>query len=298
VSGPRRVIVGTNGSPGSLGALRYAESLARLTDATLIPVLAWTPPGGEHADRHSPCPYLRRVWTEDAWQRLWHALDAAWGELPAGLPVRPLVQRGEAGPVLTTIASRPGDLLVVGAGRRGALARIASGRVSRYCLAHAHSPVLAVPPPALAQTVSHGPLGWAFWHRTLTRTASFATAAEPPRSFGLSGPLPDRAYRCWHRHATSLLTHADPDMDSDVNAHCCSRCEPQDTSLPYWNSTTRGMTVHPSTDSIEPASAVRDQLAALNGTSKDGAMAGSNLHLVADVSSADPPAIDLFFVSS
>lgn len=70
--------------------------------------------------------------------------------------------------VLVGMACCPGDLLVVGAGRRGALARIVSGKVSRYCLAHARCPVLAVPPPALAVEVGHGPLVWAFWHRTLT----------------------------------------------------------------------------------------------------------------------------------
>jgi nucleotide-binding universal stress UspA family protein len=55
VAGIRRVIVGISGSPGSLRALRYAEDLARTFDATLIPVLAWTPPSGDLADRRSPC---------------------------------------------------------------------------------------------------------------------------------------------------------------------------------------------------------------------------------------------------
>ena len=87
MSGVRRIVVGTSGSPGSLPALRYAEGLARVCDAILIPVLAWTPPGGEIADRSSPCAYLRRVWAEDARQRLTAALCAAWGEIPADLLV-------------------------------------------------------------------------------------------------------------------------------------------------------------------------------------------------------------------
>jgi nucleotide-binding universal stress UspA family protein len=168
VSGVRRVVVGTSGSPGSLRALRCAEGLARTFDATLIPVLAWTPPGGDLADRRCPCGYLRRVWAEDASQRLQDALGAAWGEIPADLPVRPLVARGEAGPVLATIACGHGDLLVVGGGSRSVLARVVSGRVSRYCLAHARCPVLAIPPPALAQEMSHGMLRWLYWHRSLT----------------------------------------------------------------------------------------------------------------------------------
>jgi nucleotide-binding universal stress UspA family protein len=169
VSGICRVIVGASGSPGSLHALRFAEELARAHDAILIPVLAWVPPGGDLADRRAPCGYLRRVWAEDACQRLRDALHAVWGEIPVDpLLVQPVVERGEAGPVLVSIACCPGDLLVVGAGRRGALARVIWGRVSRYCLAHADCPVLAVPPPALAGEVGHGLLGWVFWHRPLT----------------------------------------------------------------------------------------------------------------------------------
>ena len=165
---PRRVIVGTSGSPGNLCALRYAEQLARACEATLIPVHAWTPPGGDIAERRSPCMHLRRVWTEDAWQRLREALDAAWGQLPADLTVQLVVERGDPGRVLTIIASDPGDLLVVGTGRRATLTRVFSGRVSRYCLAHARCPVLAVPPATFSLHASHGPLRWAFWHRTLT----------------------------------------------------------------------------------------------------------------------------------
>jgi nucleotide-binding universal stress UspA family protein len=167
VSGIRRVVVGASGSPGSLRALRYARDLARAHDAPLIPVLAWVPPGGDLADRRAPCGYLRRIWAQDAKQRLHEALTTAWGGLPADPPVQPLVQRGHAGRVLVTIAG-PADLLVVGAGHRGALAPVRSGRVSRYCLTHARCPVLAVPPPALAQETSHGLGGWMFWHRPLT----------------------------------------------------------------------------------------------------------------------------------
>ena len=168
MSGPRRVIVGASGSPGNLRALRYAEHLARAYDAVLIPVHTWIPPGGDVAERHSPCIQLRSLWTDDAWERLRDAIDAAWGQLPADLPVRPMVERGAPGRVLTVIASDPGDLLVVGTGRRGTLTRVCPGRVSRYCLAHARCPVLAVPPATVSPRAGHGPLWWVFWHRTLT----------------------------------------------------------------------------------------------------------------------------------
>lgn len=168
MSGISRVIVGASGSPGSLQALRYAEQLARAHDAILIPVLAWVPPGGDLADRRGPNSYLRRVWAEDARQRLRETLQLAWGEIPTGPPVQPFVHRGEAGWVLVSVASSPGDLLVVGAGRHGRLARVTSGKVSRHCLAHAQCPVLAIPPPASARDLGHRLTGRMHRHRPLT----------------------------------------------------------------------------------------------------------------------------------
>jgi nucleotide-binding universal stress UspA family protein len=166
VSRVRRVFAGVNGSPGSLQALRYAAGLARMHDSALIPVLVWAPPGGELADRRGPSLYLRQVWKDAAWQRLWCALDLAFGGAPAGVSIEPMVVRGEAGSVLVRVADSDDDLLVVGAGRRGA-SRIAACRVSRYCLAHATCPVVAVPPSALAQ-MGRGLRGWAFRHRHLS----------------------------------------------------------------------------------------------------------------------------------
>jgi nucleotide-binding universal stress UspA family protein len=167
VSGVRRIIVGVSGSPGSLQALRHAADLARMHQATLVPILAWVPPGGDMADRSHPSPYLRSLWRDAAWQRLWEAIDLAFGCVPEDVAVEPDVLRGEPGRVLVGVVCHPGDLLVIGAGRRGTLAHAMSCRISRYCLAHAECPVVAVPPPALAQ-VSHGLRGWAFRHRGLS----------------------------------------------------------------------------------------------------------------------------------
>ncbi len=163
--GPGRVIVGTSGSPGSLRALRHGELLARAHDAVLIPVLAWEPPGGDKADWVQPSGFLRRQWQELACQRLRDALIAAWGNVPREPAVEPHVERGPAGWVLVSIACRPDDLLVIGAGRRGPLARIARSPVSRYCVARARCPVLAIPPPDLAREPRPG---WVFRHRPLT----------------------------------------------------------------------------------------------------------------------------------
>jgi hypothetical protein len=58
---------------GQPAGVRYAEGLARAYDATLIPVLAWVPPGGDLADRRAPCGYLRAIWADDAGCRAWSA---------------------------------------------------------------------------------------------------------------------------------------------------------------------------------------------------------------------------------
>jgi nucleotide-binding universal stress UspA family protein len=145
-----RVIVGTCGSPGSLRALRYARDLAASSDAVLVPVHAWVPPGGDMADRRAPNPVLRKVWHEAAWQRLWTSVEAAFGGPPDGVEMSPVVVRGIAGEVIVDLARRLDDVIVVGAGRRGPLARLCHGQVARYCVAHAACPVLAVPPSPLA----------------------------------------------------------------------------------------------------------------------------------------------------
>jgi nucleotide-binding universal stress UspA family protein len=165
MSGPRRIIIGANGSPGSIRALRYAEYLAHFSGAALVPVIAWSPPGGELAERRAPSLELRRAWAEAARTRLRGAMDAAWGGAPDGLDVRAIIARGQAGPVLADEAGAE-DLLVIGAGRRGLRSRLAGGRVARYCLRHAVCPVLAVPPAVLGSPA--GLRGWAFRHRELT----------------------------------------------------------------------------------------------------------------------------------
>ena len=163
----RRIFAGVSGSPGSVHALRQAAGLARHHNAVLIPLLAWVPPDSTRL----PWPELRQLWHDDAWQRLWDTLDRAFGGLPAGVTTQPVVLRGKPGTVLTGLARQPGDLLVIGAGRRGPLRQRLGCGVSRYCLAHAHCPVLAIPPPALAEQAGHGLRGWAWRHRLHLDTA-------------------------------------------------------------------------------------------------------------------------------
>jgi len=170
----RRVIAGASGSPAGLQALRQAADLARHHDAVLVPVLAWVPPDSARL----PWPELRAIWKDDAWQRLWQALDTAFGGLPDGIRVQPAVMRGQPGTVLTGLACQPGDLLVIGAGRRGVLRRLGRGGVAAYCLANAHCPVLAIPLPLLTREAGRGLRGWAFRRRLDPATAANLAGAK------------------------------------------------------------------------------------------------------------------------
>jgi nucleotide-binding universal stress UspA family protein len=149
-----------HGSPGSLQALRFAADEARQRNVPLLAVTAWIPPGGDLAERRHSSPYLRKIWREAAWEQLWAAFDAGLGGMPEDLRVETQAVRGETGPVLVEAAGQPDDLLVIGMGRRARFGRMMRKSVSRYCVAHARCPVLAVPPSALMDEMSHPLHSW------------------------------------------------------------------------------------------------------------------------------------------
>jgi nucleotide-binding universal stress UspA family protein len=154
--GVRRIIAGVSGSRRSLPALRRAADLADAHDATLLPVHVWAPPAMELASLQFPSERLYREWEDEAWQRLWGTLDTAFGGLPPGLRIQPVIAQGSPGWILVRAASRADDVLVIGAGRRAGASRLWHGTVSRYCLAHASCPVVAVPPSELETALRYG----------------------------------------------------------------------------------------------------------------------------------------------
>ena len=168
MSAVRRIVVGVHGSLGSLQALRFAAEEARWRNVPLVPVIAWIPPGSDLAERRYPSPYLRKVWSDAAKNRLVDAFETGLGGMPDDVVIQGRVERGETGPVLVDVADKPGDLLVIGTGRRSLIGRALRKSVGRYCLAHARCPVLAVPPSALMDEVGR--------HRPWTRRRALVPA--------------------------------------------------------------------------------------------------------------------------
>ncbi|WP_316525385.1 universal stress protein [Kitasatospora brasiliensis] len=145
-----RIVVGVSGSLGSLAALHHAVAEARRADVEVLAVLCWNPPGDEFGYRRTPCPPVVNAGREAAVARLRQALDEAFAGRYAGVRLRCQAVRGDTGHALVRCADRPGDLLVLGAGReRGRLARLVHPSVTAYCVRHASCPVLAVPHPPL-----------------------------------------------------------------------------------------------------------------------------------------------------
>lgn len=149
-----RVIVGVSGSVSSLAAVHRAVREARYRDAELVPVAAWLPTD----DPLRPLSELEHA----ARRRLDVIFEQAFGGYPAGVLLRPRVVRAEAGAALVAAADRPDDLLVVGAGRPGRVARLRHGSVARYCHAHARCEVLVVPASDLLADLEHAVHGWSW----------------------------------------------------------------------------------------------------------------------------------------
>jgi nucleotide-binding universal stress UspA family protein len=133
-----RYVVGLDGSDHSIGALRHAVRLARLTGAQLEAVVVWDYPIN-YGPSWTPTEWTPEV---DARHILEHAVDAVFGTetLPS---VTLVVRRGSAGAVLLD-QSKDADLLVVGSRGHGGFAGLLLGSVSAVCAEHATCPVLVV----------------------------------------------------------------------------------------------------------------------------------------------------------
>lgn len=143
-SSPRPVIVGVDGSPGSIAALRFAleEGLARRSAVQVITTWLVGPP------MQDPVTDARYAEEADAARRLQDAAVLAATTDMVELPVITRVVVHDVGGSTLIDAAREGSVLVVGSGRKGALSRAFLGSVSEFCVRHASVPVVVVPDPA------------------------------------------------------------------------------------------------------------------------------------------------------
>ena len=134
----RRIVVGVDGSPDSLHALRWAARLSVALDVPLQAMFVWEPPfefGWTH-----PATLNTWDWHAQSLKRLKAAVDEAFGaDAPEGISMR-VVQGYPAAKLVE--ASKDALLLVVGSRGHGGFSSVVLGSVSVKCAEHAHCPVL------------------------------------------------------------------------------------------------------------------------------------------------------------
>ncbi|MGA7205207.1 MAG: universal stress protein [Specibacter sp.] len=136
-SSESRIVVGVDGSPESVLALRWAAALAPTLGAQITAVTAW------HFETVVG-PYAATEWDPeaDATDALTDALAEAFGdEPPKGL--RSQCRRGNPAQVLID-AGRTARMIIVGSRGHGGFAGLLLGSVSQACVEHATCAVLVV----------------------------------------------------------------------------------------------------------------------------------------------------------
>jgi nucleotide-binding universal stress UspA family protein len=157
VAGSGRVIVGVDDSPGGLAALRWAVELARSANEPLVAVRVWALGLPRHGGlrRHGDgrglvvATFAGATPRQAAARLVRQAFRTATGGVPGDVDVTIETPEGIPGPVLTQLASVPGDVLVVGSTPGHALKRAVHGSVSAYCASHlpGQVSVIAAGPP-------------------------------------------------------------------------------------------------------------------------------------------------------
>lgn len=132
-----RIVVGVDGSPESVQALKWAAALAPALGAVIVAVTAW------HFET-VVSSYAAAEWDPeaDAVEVMTDAVSEAFGEEPPeGL--RTLCLRGNPAQALIE-AGRNARMIIVGSRGRGGFAGLLLGSVSQACVQHASCPVLVV----------------------------------------------------------------------------------------------------------------------------------------------------------
>ena len=137
------VVVGVDGSPESIGALKWAASYAGATGATIKAVLSWhypAPPG------LAPVGVAPQVISDEVRANMQVALDKALTDVygtttPANVQTE--IAFGHPSHVLIE-ESKSADLLVVGHRGHGSFTGMLVGSVSIHCETNAACPVVVV----------------------------------------------------------------------------------------------------------------------------------------------------------
>lgn len=136
-----RIVVGVDGSPASIDAVRWAARYAGLTGAKLEAVTSWTTPQTYGTSLGIGLETMQTDWADTAREIQQTALSQAFPHGFEGL-ARMVVESHPAAALIT--AAHGADLLVVGSRGHGGFAGMLLGSVSGHVVAHASCPVVVV----------------------------------------------------------------------------------------------------------------------------------------------------------
>jgi nucleotide-binding universal stress UspA family protein len=146
-----RIVVGVDGSPASVEALRWAVAQAKLTASKVEAIISWLTP----AQYGFEFSIASTDWADIARRTLDTAIEQAGDGGTA--EVSSCVLEGHPAQVLVR-ASIGAQLLVVGSRGHGGFAGLLLGSVSEYVIAHATCPVLVIRHPMAAAAPMLSPL--------------------------------------------------------------------------------------------------------------------------------------------
>lgn len=132
-----RIVVGVDGSPASLNALRWATRQATLTNSAIEAIITWHLPTQYGTDFYG----ASQDWAELAARTMEDALQEA-GDGTPWTGTQSIIE-GHPAHVLVT-ASADAELVVVGSRGHGGFAGLLLGSVSEYVIAHAACPVVVI----------------------------------------------------------------------------------------------------------------------------------------------------------
>ena len=150
------VVVGLDGSGGSIRALHWAAAAAQRMDATLQPVFAWEYPALALLPFPAGLPVPpQEAMQADAEVRAQGLVESAGALDGLDTVAEPLVLQGTPGRVLCDAAASA-DLLVIGSRGLGSVKGVLLGSVSAHCANAAPCPVVIVPEDAPDEVGAEG----------------------------------------------------------------------------------------------------------------------------------------------
>jgi nucleotide-binding universal stress UspA family protein len=153
------IVVGVDASQGGRAAFRWAVAEARLRNARLRAVYAWTltyPRGEGYGYLIGPLDVIPYGGVSDQRRAAEQVLERATTHMLHELDGVDLVREVIEGPAAEMLvgAAADADLLVVGSRGHGGFVGLLLGSVSQQCAHHASCPVVIVPPAGRSESES------------------------------------------------------------------------------------------------------------------------------------------------